>query len=110
MPVFHVKHVSEVRFLVRGHHTVLRVSFRHLADRKHQITQGTQDLTCWCFTVRYVSKRDPLNGVVTSDKETELKKRVLHGKLTLEVSCLGSAVPHGRDTVFTTDLHFWGDE
>ena len=34
VPVFHAKHVSEVRFLVRVHHTVLRVSFRHLADHK----------------------------------------------------------------------------
>ena len=34
VPVFHVKHVSEIRFLVRLHHTVLRVLFRHLADRK----------------------------------------------------------------------------
>ena len=73
VPVFHVKHVSEVRFLVRGHHTVQRVSFRHLADHK---TPNYTEITRSHILVFYGPigvKRDSLNDVVTSDKETDLK-------------------------------------
>jgi hypothetical protein len=38
------------------------------------------------------------------------EKRVFHEKLVLVTRCETFCSGHGRDIVFTTDLHFWGDE
>ena len=99
VPVFHVKHVFEVRSLVRGHHTVQRVSFRHLADHK---TPNYTEITrshILVFYGRIGVKTRIFERCVDLLQGNGSQKFVFREKLALEVSCFGFGVLHGRDLV-----------